>query len=59
MSQNKYKEDKAQTYIFVVHVKELVELNSTVREGTECTLLLEVGGQLGIGYFSLKRRQLA
>jgi hypothetical protein len=56
MGQNKYKEEMAQTYIFVVHVKELVELNSTVREGTECTLLLEVGGQLRIGYFSLKRR---
>lgn len=40
-------------YVFVAHIEELVKLNSTVGEGTESTLLLEVGSHLGVGDFSL------
>lgn len=37
------------THLFVGKVKELVELDATVGEGTEGPPLLEVGGDLGVG----------
>lgn len=37
------------THVFIAHIQELVELNATVRKGTECPLLLEVGGDLRVG----------
>jgi hypothetical protein len=40
-------------YIVIRHVQEFFELNSTIRKRAECPLLLEVGGDLGIGDFSL------
>jgi len=38
--------------LLVSQIKELFELNSTVRECTEGTLLLNIGGRLGVGNFS-------
>lgn len=43
------KRRKKYTHVLVVHVKELFQLNTTVGEGTEGTLLLEVGRHLGVG----------
>ena len=37
------------THLFVAQIQELVELNTPVRERTEGPLLLEVGGDLGVG----------
>lgn len=37
------------THLLVAQVQELVELNTTVGESTERPLLLEVGGDLGVG----------
>ena len=36
------------TYLFIAEVKEFLELDTTVRESTECALLLEIGGDLGV-----------
>ena len=40
---------KIHAHLLIAQVKELIELNTTVREGTERPLLLEVGGDLGVG----------
>ena len=37
------------THLFIAQIQELVKLNSTVGEGTEGPLLLEVGGDLRVG----------
>jgi hypothetical protein len=39
------------THLFIAQVEELLKLNTTVRERTECALLLEVGGDLGVSNF--------
>ena len=41
--------ETAYAHLLIAQVKELIELNTTVREGTERPLLLEVGGDLGVG----------
>jgi hypothetical protein len=41
---------KEETHVFVAQVQEFLKLNSTVRECAEGTLLLEVSGDLGVGY---------
>lgn len=38
------------THLLVTEVQKLVELNTTVGESTERPPLLEVGGELGVGY---------
>ena len=38
-----------ETYLLIAQVKELVKLDTTVRERAERPLLLEVGGDLGVG----------
>ena len=40
---------RKKTDLFVAQIQELVKLNSTVGEGTEGPLLLEVGGDLRVG----------
>lgn len=37
------------THLLVAQVQELIKLNTTVRERAERPLLLEVGGDLGVG----------
>jgi hypothetical protein len=48
-----------QTHLLIAQVKELFQLDSTVREGTEGTLLLDVSGHLGVGDFSLETHRSA
>lgn len=43
------KSEKLKTHIFIAQIQELFKLDSTVGEGTEGSLLLEVGGDLGVG----------
>lgn len=45
---------KSPTHVLIAHIQELVKLNSAVREGTEDTLLLHLGSELGVGNFSLQ-----
>ena len=45
------------TDLFIAQIQELVKLNSTVGEGTEGPLLLEVGGDLGVGNGGIGLRQ--
>ena len=40
---------RKKTDLFIAQIQELVKLNSTVGEGTEGPLLLEVGGDLRVG----------
>jgi len=35
--------------LLVVEIQELLELNATVREGSECPFFLELGGNSGVG----------
>jgi hypothetical protein len=37
------------THLLIAQIQELVQLNSTVRERAEGSLLLEISGDLGIG----------
>jgi hypothetical protein len=37
------------TNLLVVEIQELLELNATVREGSECPFFLELGGNSGVG----------
>ena len=48
-SESNYDIRSGYAHLLIAQVKELVELNTTVREGTERPLLLEVGGDLGVG----------
>ena len=42
------------THVFIAHVEKLVQLDTTVREGTEGPPLLELGGEGGVSDFSLE-----
>ena len=41
------------THLLIAQIQELVELNTTVRERTERPLLLELGGEGGVGNFGV------
>ena len=41
------------THLLIAQIQELVELNTTVRERTERPLLLELGGEGGVGDVSV------
>lgn len=43
------------THVLIGQVEELLEGNSTVGEGPEGPLLLDLGGESGVGNVSLKR----
>lgn len=42
------------THVFIVHVEQLVEFYPTIGKSPECSLLLEIGSDLGVCDISLK-----
>ena len=57
-SQNQTNEGKTtRTHLLVAQVKELVKLNPTVGERTERPLLLELGGEGGVGNLGIGLRK--
>ena len=56
-SESNYNIRAGYAHLLIAQVKELIELNTTVREGTERPLLLEVGSDLGVGNGGISLRK--
>jgi hypothetical protein len=48
-----------QTHILIAQIQEFLKLDTTVRECAECSLLLELGSHLRVGYVGVSLSKIA